>query len=237
MEITRGLQIKGEALAIGRSVLVISDLHLGIEGSLVEKGLMVPKVYFKETLRSVEGILKGMPSLKTIVVNGDLKHEFGKISRDEWKEAGMLLSTMQKYCSDIRLVKGNHDTILGPLAAKMGLKLAECYLHRNIAVVHGDKIVKLPGGVDTIIIGHEHPAITLGDGIRHETYKCFLVGKYKGKRLVVMPSICSVSIGIDVLKGQLLSPYLAKGVKNFVAVVVADGRAYDFGKVSRLGER
>jgi putative SbcD/Mre11-related phosphoesterase len=89
---------------------------------------------------------------------------------------------------------------------------------------------------DTIIIGHEHPAVSLVSGSRTERYKCFLKGKFSRKDLIVTPSCNMLIEGTDILKEKLLSPILKNvDLKNFEAYIVED-KIYDFGKVKDLNK-
>ena len=101
--------------------------------------------------------------------------------------------------------------------------------------MHGDKIPnkELLKDVSTIIIGHEHPAISVREGPRSELFKAFLVGKWKKYNLIAQPSFNLVVEGTDVLKEQVLSPFLKGNLKNFNAVVVGD-KLYGFGKIKNL---
>jgi putative SbcD/Mre11-related phosphoesterase len=102
----------------------------------------------------------------------------------------------------------------------------------KILVMHGDKLPnkELLKNTKTIIIGHEHPAVSVREGPREELFKAFLVGKWKGKNLVVQPSFNLVTEGNDVLKEEVLSPLLKGNLKNFNAVIVSD-KLYGFGKL------
>jgi len=101
-------------------------------------------------------------------------------------------------------------------------------------ILHGEEIPKeVPKEVKTIIIGHEHPAVSIRDEIRTEKFKCFLVGKWKGKNLVSMPAFNPVVEGTDVQKEKLLSPFLKQDLSNFTVYVVAD-KIYRFGKLKNI---
>ena len=132
----------------------------------------------------------------------------------------------------ILLIKGNHDNILGPIAEKKNIKLIDKYETDNILITHGDKIPKKLN--KTIIIGHEHPAISFPDR-KDQKYKCFLKGKYKNKTLIVTPSFNLVSPGTDITRESLLSPFLKKDLKNFEIYVIED-KIYKFGKLKNLKE-
>jgi len=86
-----------------------------------------------------------------------------------------------------------------------------------------------------LIIGHEHPAITLREQAKAEKFKCYLKGKYKKSVLIVQPSFNLLTQGTDVLREKILSP-LIKNVKNFEAYIVNDEthQVLDFGKVGNL---
>lgn len=65
--------------------LIISDLHLGYEQSLNAEGIMVPRFQYPLIVERLREIQR-KSSCNKIIVNGDLKHEFGKITRQEWSE-------------------------------------------------------------------------------------------------------------------------------------------------------
>lgn len=230
MEILKGIEIVGKALWIKKSkTLVISDIHMGYEESLNKQGLLVPRTLFKETEKELKKLIDKVKP-RTIIINGDLKHEFGVISESEWQETLKILDLMLKQCQVI-LIKGNHDSILEPIAKKRRLKILDKYEIDKICIVHGDKIIETSSTI--IIIGHEHPAICLNDEIKTEKYKCFLLGRYKGKLLVVMPSFLPMIEGTDVATEDLLSPYLQQNLNNFELFVIGD-KTYKFGKLNNL---
>jgi len=226
-----GLLLKNE------KILVLSDFHIGYEEALNKQGILVPKFQFKDIIKRLTKIFSRLKKdkIKKIIINGDIKHEFGTISEQEWRETLRLLDFLTKFCDEIILVKGNHDTIIGPIAKKKNVSVVDYYFAGDVLVTHGHKIPNknILKKAKTIVIGHEHPAISLRENIRTEKFKCFLKGKYKGKSLVVMPSFCLVTEGTDILKEKLLSPFLDQDLKNFDVFVVAD-KVYDFGKLKNL---
>ena|SRR3989338_7785700 len=262
MEILPNVEIAGLALILDSS-LVISDVHIGYEEALNKQGILIPRIQFGDIVKSIEGILStiGNKKLDRIIVNGDLKHEFGTISEQEWRNTLKFIDLLGKYCKEVILIKGNHDTILGPIARKRNVKVLDYYiieplqeksineknsiLNRTLKnlikkpkktlIIHGDKAPdkELLKGVSTIIIGHEHPAVSLKEGPRVEQYKCYLKGKYQGKNLIVQPSFNPIVPGTDVLKEKTLSPFLKQNLDNFSVYVVED-KVYDFGKLGNL---
>ncbi|MBI2523001.1 metallophosphoesterase [Candidatus Woesearchaeota archaeon] len=282
MKVLNGIELIDLAIYTNKT-LILTDFHIGYEEALNKQGLMVPRFQFQEIMERLEKIFSRLKnkSVERIIVNGDLKHEFGTISDQEWRHTLKLLDYFGQHCNEIILIKGNHDTILGPIANKRNVHLLEHYLinpstmERNtinkeniektkntikkisinnksqfknkkminkkkksknkILVIHGDKIPDkgLLKDVKTIIIGHEHPAVSIKEGPRAELFKAFLIGKWKKCNLIVQPSFNLVVEGTDVLKEGVLSPFLKNNLRNFNAIVVAD-KLYNFVELKRL---
>ena len=215
MKLTNNIEIIDLALyLIKEKTLIISDVHIGIEESLNKQGILIPRFQFQDFLNKLKLIFKKV-EVKRIIFNGDLKHEFGEISRQEWNNILKLFDFLQD--KEIIIIKGNHDPILKPIAEKRNLKLVESYNTKHITILHGNKILDNLNKI--IIIGHEHPAISLKKGIRTEKYSCFLKGKYNNKELIVMPSFNLLTYGSNILKQKLLSPFL-KSIEDFEVFIL-----------------
>jgi uncharacterized protein len=231
MEIIAGIEIRDLALYVPKkSLLIIGDLHIGYEESLNKQGVLVPRFAFKDLLLRLEKVLD--KKYDTIVVNGDIKHEFGQISSQEWRETLKILDLLLSHTRKVILVKGNHDTIIGPIANKRNVKIVNSYKAGDIFILHGDNLVDIPKEAKTIIIGHEHPGIMLQEPGRKEAYKCFLKGTYKRKNMIVMPSYNPVVYGSDVLTEKQFSPFMTN--KDDFEVFVVEDKVYNFGKISRI---
>jgi len=231
MEISKGIQIIGPSLWIeSEKILIVNDLHLGYEESLHRKGILVPRFQIKEIMREMEIILSKVKP-KIIIINGDLKHEFGMVLPQEWKEVLQLLDYLLLHCKEIIIIRGNHDPIITPIAKKRGIKVVTEYLTGKVIIVHGDKLVKTKA--KQIIIGHEHPAITIREGSKWEKYKCFLKGKWEKKELIVVPSFNPLLEGTDILKERLLSPFL-DNINSFEVFITNKGEVFKFGKVKHI---
>lgn len=228
MQIHKSIDILDLALLIGKKILVISDLHLGFEEALNKLGVLVPRFHYKDIKEKLDSIFRKINSPDKIILNGDLKHEFGRISNQEWKELLDLFDFLKTKCHELIIIKGNHDPIIEPIARKREIKVVKEFRENNILVIHGDKIPEKLEGV--IIIGHEHPAISLKDEAKIERFKCFLKGKFKRKILIVQPSFNPSIEGSDVLKEKLLSPFLTN-LSDFEVFVVEKEEVLKFGKV------
>jgi len=217
------------------STLVIADVHIGYEEALNKQGILVPRLQFEDIVKKMDNIFNQLRNKKIerVIVNGDLKHEFGTISEQEWRNTLKFLDLLSKHCNEIILVKGNHDTILGPIAKKRNVKIVDKISVGKVLIAHGNKVPDTLKNHDTIVIGHEHPAVSLKEGPRVEQFKCFLKGNYKGKNLIVQPSFNTIIGGTDVLRDSILSPFLKQNLNNFEVYIVED-KVYRFGKLKGL---
>lgn len=237
MELLDGIEALDLCLWIKReNAVAFSDLHLGYEGMMNAQGIFLPRVNFTEIRKSLEKVFSRTGRVDKIIINGDLKQEFGQITQQEWKEVLDMLQFLAENCNELVLIKGNHDKTLGPIATWHGVKIVEDYFleKEKVLFVHGDKIPSAEKleKAKTIVIGHEHPCVTISDGVKRETYKCFLAGKYKTKNLVILPSMCQVQLGHDVTREEALSP-LVKNMGSFRVFAVED-RVYEMGKLKEL---
>src|SRR3990172_1940024 len=102
MRITNGVEAIDLALYLSaHKTLVFSDFHIGYEAELHKRGVLVPKFQFKDILKRLGWIFAKLRAqcaqLKAIVINGDLKHSFGEISRQEWKETLELIDFLREH--------------------------------------------------------------------------------------------------------------------------------------------
>ena len=239
----KNLQLFGLTLYLKKqNTLILSDIHLGYEEALNKKGVLVPRLILKDIIQRLEKIflqLNGKPS--RIIITGDLKHEFGEINQQEWREILRFLDFLSKNTPEIIILQGNHDKILLPVSRKRNIQLKKSILLDNYFILHGDVVPEIPEKAKTIIIGHEHCAVALRTKTRVERYKAFITGKIKlaGKKynLFALPSLNTLTEGTDILNEPLLSPFLQNDLSNF-SVFVVGGKNYDeimeFGKVKQL---
>jgi hypothetical protein len=238
MKLTDDIEIFDLSLYLHkRNSLVIGDVHIGFEEALNKQGILLPRFQFKDTLQRLKKIFSLLPSkkLNEIIVNGDLKHEFGTISEQEWRETLQFLDFLGGYCAKIILVKGNHDIILDPIAKKRNIAVVKDYCADNIFICHGHIIPDSTNfkKAEIVIMGNEHPAVSIREGPRSELFKCFIKGKWRDKLLIVMPSFNLVTIGTDILKEEVLSPFLKQDLSEFEVFVVGD-KTYEFGTIGQL---
>ena len=234
--IDKSLLLEKEASGRKEKILVIADLHIGYEEALNEQGIFLPRIQMKQIFSDLEKIFKQIGKIEEIVILGDLKHEFGSISGQEWRDVLALLDFLQEKCKKIILVKGNHDTILEPIAKKKNnLSIVNYYIEGENAFIHGHKlfIEILDKKVKNLFLGHRHPAVVLRKGAKSESYKCFLVGKWKGKNVYLLPSFFPLVEGSDVFVEDT-NLFTKFNLKEFDVYAVGD-KVYKFGKLGKFG--
>lgn len=250
MELLPGIVADGEALYLsGAKTLILSDLHIGYEGERRAAGLLLPE---EQRLRFQEELdrLFARHEIVAVILAGDIKHEFGRISEEEWRDVRDLIESIRARGAAVRAVGGNHDRLVVPILSRLGVAVEGASLIRNgetgTLIVHGDQRLEeleAKGAVgrearfSVLIMGHEHPALRVSDGLRSEMVKCFLVGKRSvGRRrvgVVVMPSWNPLAFGTDIVQERPLGPLL-DSFRNFSAFVSMEGKVLAFGRVEAL---
>jgi len=236
MNLLPGLRIVDARLGLyleQHKALVIADLHIGYEAALQKQGVFIPQSQYPRMKEEVEQMIKACKP-KMLVINGDVKHEFGEATRQEWRETLDFLDFLLAKELRIIVVRGNHDNFLIPILKKKGVELFEQLLLKPYLFVHGHKELSLAmlSGARCVISAHEHPAIVVRDelGVKRK-FKCFLVGRVWNRDLVVMPSLSPLMEGsaVNVIpKSELLSPILRVSELRGFDAYVAEERVYRF---------
>ena len=217
-------------------LIAIADLHLGLEASMNSRGHYIPEFQLDDIKEELE-LLKEETKSDRILINGDLKNQFST-SYSEKREISELLDFLTERFEDIIIIEGNHDTFLEETIEDKGLRMLESYEEDGVLFTHGDK--QIEQDFDTLVIGHEHPALALDDEIGvTEKVSCLLYGETNLGDIIVLPAFSKISNGSEVnrmSKSELLSPVLQEtGIKNFNAVAISrEGGVYDFGKIHNL---
>lgn len=225
-------------------IIAIGDLHIGYEYMLQQSGISIPEQQAVEIIDELKQIFKAIEKtgnkIKKIIFLGDIKHSFA-YKKKEKDYFNKILGFLKDKFKDknIILIKGNHDTIDYSFNSKMKKE----YLNKGIYFTHGHKpyIKMLNKRIKTIVIGHLHPSIILSDNqnIKREKYKCFLVGKYKDKRVIILPSFLATAKGtaIEEYKSNYkdyFSIIPKKDLMKFKVYIIGKEKVYEFGKVKDL---
>lgn len=235
MELLPNIITDGCALYLREhKTIVISDLHIGKEEEMRSAGVMIPASQKQYYQKEIARLLQEHDVLR-VVFNGDIKHEFKRISAEEWNDVKSLITSLQEKGIVVEIILGNHDNMLVPILNKLRIKGRKELLLGSVLITHGDlqqKELSLDK-CSTIIIGHEHPSLLLADGVRSESAKCYLVGEEYGKKMIVMPAFNPLSLGSNVLRERPLGPLLTS-YTGFSAFVMVEDEVLAFGLIENI---
>jgi len=144
----------------GRSAILVSDLHLGLEKEMAKKGFRLPPYSVKMVARIRD--LADRYGVNSLVVLGDVKHTVGKVEDIDWGVVPWFFDTMLDLFEEVDVVPGNHDgnikTVLPPKV--------KLHTSQGTVIGHGRGRVGLAHGhawpseeaiaTRNLVIGHSH---------------------------------------------------------------------------------
>ncbi len=214
------------------NVLVVGDLHFGAGSGI--GGLDIGENVFLSVLEELDHVFLKVGRVDTLVLLGDLKHGFSQVSRNERDYLSRLFSFLRKKKCHVRIILGNHDTYLA--TATKEYEVQDYFLWKGYCFLHGDRdfLEIYEKNVHTWVVGHLHPALFLHEGVKSEKYKCFLVGEYKRKQIIIVPSFSDVREGGDITawESNLAWPFDLEKFKVFLVGEHLD--VLDFGNLGAL---
>ena len=221
--------------------LVCSDLHLGYEGVMANRGSFVPKLNLRR-IKETLALAAKKYGPKNVIVVGDIKNEFADVHVEEFNEFREFMRFLRDELKieRVSLIKGNHDNFIDRFRAALGFDIyAQEALLGDYLFFHGEELPSSAKG-KTLVMGHLHPAIAVYNtvGVK-EKIKCFLYGQLAdGRRIVVLPAMNYFAEGVDVNQETLgaMAP-IFKGtldVDTMRALCLGEGEILDFGKVGEL---
>ncbi len=233
--------MEGLPLAYIKSLnaLVVSDIHLGYEGAMAKKGILMPKVNITSILKVLDGAVRETGA-KSIIVNGDIKNDFSDVTTDEFNELAELARFAKGVHAKLILIKGNHDNFVDRYREPFDIEIhSQSALIEDYLFFHGEELPDMPTTAKMLVMGHEHPAISIvSDSGVKERLRCFLLGTYKRKSIIVLPAMNYFAGGtaVNVVPpSSLLSPIFRKtDVDKMRAIVIGYGSTMDFGTVRQL---
>jgi len=223
----------GAVLLTDENVLVVADMHLGVEAALEYEGLSIPRVQTKKILEYLESVISEADPDKVIVA-GDLKHNFSSNLIQEWQDVRSFVNSLVNK-AQVEVVKGNHDNYLNLiLRENRAPPMVSQSRIGKVTVVHGHKPSTAKG---PIVMGHIHPSLTLRDSVRASVKdRCFLWNP--SKQVLVLPAMSLVAAGVDVISSldvDEMSPILsAGGLPECLPIVFAGTKALKFPSVANL---
>lgn len=228
-----------------KAILALGDLHLGYEHQLIESGILTPKIETQRIIDELRHIIlkirESKQKLNKIIFIGDIKHSFSFQHEEKFVFKEVLEFLNQNFKPEnIVFIRGNHDTIDFTYG-----DMKDFYIIDDIAFIHGHKDFPeiFNKEIKTIVIGHIHPSVVFHDTdtSKKETYKCFLIGEYNKKKIIILPSFIGMSIRSPINDyadayedGFSIIP--KKQLIKFNVFVVGKDKTYEFGKVRDLLE-
>lgn len=208
-----------------KKLLIISDLHIGLETELFKSGIKIHKQIekFKEIIDKLIELTKA----NTLIILGDLKHKVPGAYFQELRDIPKFLEYLSTKVK-VFVVKGNHDDgieLLIPSGVKLlssrGFKLGK------YGFFHGHAWPsKHLMACDYLFMGHMQPAIEFRDKLgyrsRQQVWLKTLLdqeivkNKYKVKKtgklnLVIQPAFNNLSGSLNVAgEKELRGPFFSK---------------------------
>ncbi|MCK4415631.1 MAG: metallophosphoesterase [Thermoplasmatales archaeon] len=206
-------------LITNKKILVVADLHIGIESELWELGLHTPAQTSSMTKRLIALFGKYAPN--NIILLGDIKHNIPSSTIQEKTDVKRFLTKIHSF-GTIHVLPGNHDGNIDRfLSPDILLHPSDGFVFEGIGFVHGhrwpsEEVMKC----EHIVIGHTHPTIMLTDRLGYKTFEpCWLRGKCINSKLkekypnsndpniIIMPAFNPFCGGIAVNKEPIIGPF------------------------------
>jgi len=187
--------VNGKPALIIEDLLVVGDMHIGLEEKLGEAGIHVNDLAYSMG-KELKQIFEASGANK-IALLGDIKESIGYPTKIEQNEIKAFFNELSGI--EITILKGNHDAHLQEVLEMLGLKyeVKKELLLSSAALLHGnaypsDEALKKR----YIIVGHGHPAFKINGNVE----KVWLVAKSKKLKseFIITPAFNPLKTGIDI---------------------------------------
>jgi len=151
-----------------KKFLVISDLHLGSETDLLNKGINIDSNWIARDILKEIDALKALHSFNGIIILGDLKNSITHITKNEWETIPTFLKQLS-LDKEIFLIPGNHDGNIDLLVPEsVTVSNSSGLIFDDILLIHGHTIPeKTKSNINKIIMGHIHPIFNNSNSVVH----------------------------------------------------------------------
>ncbi|ACP35369.1 phosphoesterase [Sulfolobus islandicus Y.G.57.14] len=218
LELTKGILIAEDLPALyvkHANSVVMSDVHIGYEEEMSRKGIYIPRIQKKRFL-SITNRVFSVFNTKKLIVNGDFKHTFEKLTRQEKEELNEILKYLKDNGVEVIIVRGNHDNYISLVTEKFdNVRLVDELDLGEILITHGHKVIE-PRNNTTYIIGHEHPRLSIRDKLGFSRkLQCFLsipIKERENSQIIVLPAIGIYQAGNDI--SLIHSNYMSNLIKE-----------------------
>jgi len=217
------------------NVLVIGDLHIGVESHLGSKGFHLPS----RTAEMRDNLLKISGDATRLVVIGDVKDSVPGSTKQEYREIPDFFNTMIERFDIVDIVTGNHDTQIEEFLPKhVNVIPASGLVIDRVGLIHGHTWPSAEVmASETLIMAHNHPTVMFRDGVgKRTTEQCWFrapftdapsVYEKRPKETIMIPSFNRLLGGspINVKEEGFLGPLMNSGMVDIdgAGVFLLDG--------------
>jgi len=229
---------EGPALVIEgeQRMLIVADLHFGIEADLAAHGL-----HFKSrSERRLERLHKVIDLTKPdeLVLLGDIKHSIPSLTWQEYHEMPKILDSLRTRLP-LHVFPGNHDIGIERFVRDGEIRPKDGAVLDGVGYLHGHMIPSPVLAGHLVVIGHHHPLLSLrdevgcalqspaylragidtGDSGKEQSVKSILPS-----RVLFMPSFNEIA-GYDILQiiKKPFSPLSRLMKKEDTEIILSDG--------------
>lgn len=228
----------GPALIIEgtQRMLIVADLHFGIEADLAAHGL-----HFKSRSElRLERLHKVIDSTKPdgLVLLGDVKHSIPSLTWQEFHEMPKILDSLRSRLP-LHVFPGNHDIGIERFLHDGEIRPKDGAVLDGVGYLHGHMIPSPALAGHLVVIGHHHPLLSLMDEVgcalqspaylraEIDTGDLKKVSSMKNtspSRVLFMPSFNEIA-GYDIFQiiKKPFSPISRQMRKEDTEIILADG--------------
>ncbi|MGD1004162.1 MAG: metallophosphoesterase [Methanoregulaceae archaeon] len=145
-----------------QNVLVIADLHFGIETDLAVHGWHFASRSNERLKRLIDSIKTNSPDL--LILLGDVKHNIPETTRQEYRELPDVFEAIRDLVP-FKLLPGNHDVGIGRFLQEGELLPKKGAIVDGVGYLHGHTIPSSELLGHLIVAGHHHPMVSLHDEV------------------------------------------------------------------------
>ena len=151
--------VTGESAIKYKGYVIVSDIHIGFEEYLEEKGYTIPD----QTDNVIDRMKELSKKAEKLIILGDVKHSVFLKKRDKLL---IFLSKISSIFSKIIIIKGNHDGGIEKYAGGFSnISVVSEYLLGDVLLIHGHKYATKEAikKANKLLIGHFHSAHRIKD--------------------------------------------------------------------------
>ncbi len=199
-------------------ILVVADLHIGLEEELREKGVRIPSRAETMGRRLLE--VAERRGASRLAILGDVKHLVPKMASRERRDVYVFFRDLASGFREITIAQGNHDGMLKHIVPRnVRFKPAYGFRVADVGFCHGHawpykKVME----AKVLLMGHNHPAAAFRDAMgSRQIVPCWLrvpfLPKHRRypklpKEAIVVPSFNELCGGMPVndIRARFIGP-------------------------------